>query len=59
MRKHQKLAVLFALLLTAVLLLTGCTANALETAKTRKATEAPVAAETAVPVPNGNARPHG
>ncbi len=57
MRKHHKLAVLFVLLLTAVLLLTGCTANALETARTKKATEAPVAAETAVPAPTATPGP--
>ena len=56
MRKHHKLAVLFVLLLTAVLLLTGCTANALETAKTKKATEAPAAA-TAVPAPTATPGP--
>ena len=63
MGKRNKLTVLFVLLLTAVLLLTGCTANALETAKKRKntaapaITAAPTAAPTAVPAPTATPGP--
>ena len=54
MRKRNKLAVLIVLLMAVVLLLTGCTASALETAKKKKNTEVPVitaAAPTDAPVP--------
>ena len=53
MKKRNKLAVLFVLLLTAVLLLTGCAADALETSKKNRNTAAPAAepAPTAVPGP--------
>ena len=60
MRRYTKLIQLFALLLAAVLLLGGCTANALETAKRRKNTVAPkvtAAAETPTAVPEPTATP--
>ena len=60
MRRHTKLIQLFALLLAAMLLLSSCTANALETAKRRKNTAAPkvtAAAETPTAVPEPTATP--
>ena len=54
MNKRNKLFRVFVLLLTALLLLSSCTANALETAKKRKNTAAPqvtAAAETPTAVP--------
>ena len=62
MRKRNKLVTLFVLLLAAILLLSSCTANALETAKRKKNTAAPAltaaptetaapAEETPTPVP--------
>lgn len=49
MEKRNKLIALFVILLAAVLLLTACGANALETAKKRKNTAAPVITETPAP----------
>ena len=60
MRRHTKLIQLFALLLAAVLLLGGCTANALETAKRKKNTAAPqvtAVPETPTAVPEPTATP--
>ena len=60
MRNHKKLIQLFALLLTALLLLSSCAANALETAKGKKNTAAPqvtAVAETPTPVPEPTATP--
>ena len=49
MRKRNKGLLLLALLMAAVLLLTGCTANALETSKKHKKNAQPTAAVTAEP----------
>ena len=49
MEKRNKILILFALLLTAILLLTGCTADTLETAK--KNTTVSTAVPTASPAP--------
>ena len=60
MNKRNKLFRVFVLLLTALLLLSSCTANALETAKKRKNTAAPqvtAAAETPTAVPEPAATP--
>ncbi|MBR5960567.1 MAG: hypothetical protein IKZ98_06190 [Clostridia bacterium] len=60
MRNHKKLVQLFALLLTAILLLSSCTANALETAKRKKNTVAPqvtAVQETPTAVPEPTATP--
>ena len=53
MRKRNKLFTLFVLLITAMLLLSSCTANALETAKKKKNTAVPVVTEAPAqePVP--------
>ena len=60
MRNRNKIVRLFALLLAAVLLLGGCTANALETAKRKKNTAAPqvtAVPETPTAVPEPTATP--
>ena len=60
MRKRNKLFTLFVLLITAMLLLSSCTANALETAKKKKNTAAPQATavvETPTAVPEPTATP--
>ena len=62
MRKRNKLFTLFVLLITAMLLLSSCTANALETAKKKKNTAAPqatavVETPTAVPEPTATSGP--
>ena len=60
MRKRNKLLTLFVLLLTAMLLLSSCAANALETAKGKKNTAAPqvtAVAETPTAVPEPTATP--
>ena len=52
MGKRNKLLILFALLLTAILLLAGCAADTLETAKKNTAVPTePAAVPTAAPVP--------
>ena len=50
MRRHTKLIQLFALLLAAMLLLSSCTANALESAKRKKNTAAPQVTATPGPL---------
>ena len=58
MRRKGKLVILTALLLAAVLLLSSCTANALETAKKRKKnTATPAVTETVTAAPSETATP--
>ena len=63
MWKRNKVAALIVLLLLAALVLSGCTANALETAKKKKNTSTPVVtvaatvAPTAVPAPTATPGP--
>ena len=60
MRRRNRIAAIFVLLLAAVLLLSSCTASALETARSRKrnATPTPAAAEaTAAPGPTATPGP--
>lgn len=60
MSRRNRIVRLFVLLLTAILLLSSCTANALETAKKKKNTAAPqvtAAVETPTAVPEPTATP--
>ena len=60
MSRRNRIVRLFVLLLTAMLLLSSCTANALETAKKKKNTAAPqvtAAVETPTAVPEPTATP--
>ena len=55
--RRNKIIRLFVILLAAILLLSSCTANALETAKKKKTTATPVVTETPTAVPEVTATP--